>query len=150
MSHSVVLAGDNLMGNAHAQVPRLRIVIADDDPGLRSYLRTLLTDLGYVVVAEATDGREAVSLTRQLHPDLVLMDIKMPNMDGLEASRQIDLEGICPIVLLSAYSDRTLVQRACSLSAVQAYLVKPVTARDLEPAIELAVHRFQRLKRLQT
>jgi response regulator NasT len=109
-----------------------------------------LTDLGYVVVAEARDGQEAVSLARQLHPDLVLMDIKMPNMDGLEASRQIDRERICPIVLLSAYSDRTLVQRACSLSAVQAYLVKPATARDLEPVIELAVHRFQRLKRLQS
>ena len=128
----------------------LRIVIADDDPGLRSCLRDQLTELGYMVVAEATDGREAVSITRKLHPDLVLMDIKMPNMDGLEASRQIDLEGICPIVLLSAYSDRTLVQRACSLSAVQAYLVKPVTARDLEPVIELAVHRFRRLKGLQS
>ena len=127
----------------------LRIVIADDDPGLRSCLRTQLMDLGYAVVAEAKDGREAVSLARQLHPDLVLMDIKMPNVDGLEASRQIDLEGICPIVLLSAYSDRALVRKACSLSAVQAYLVKPVTARDLEPAIELAVHCFQRLKHLQ-
>ena len=133
-----------------SKVHGLRIVIADDDPGLRSYLSTLLTDLGYVVVAEARDGQEAVSITKQLRPDLVLMDIKMPNIDGLEASRQIDLEGNCPIVLLSAYSDRTLVRRACSLSAVQAYLVKPVTAPNLEPAVELAVHRFQRLKRLQS
>jgi AmiR/NasT family two-component response regulator len=132
-----------------AEAHSLRILIADDDPGPMSCLRMQLTDLGYVVVAEAKDVREAVFLARQLHPNLVLMDIKMPNVDGLEASRQIDEEGICPIVLLSAYSDRTLVDRACSLSAVQAYLVKPLAARDLEPAIELAVHRFQRFKRLQ-
>ena len=127
----------------------LRVLIADNDPGQTSRLRTLLTELGYTVVAEATDGREAISLARQLHPDLVLMDAKMPNVDGLEAGRQIDQEQICPIVLLTAHSDQALVRKACALSSILAYLVKPATARDLEPAIELAVHHFQRLKRLQ-
>jgi response regulator NasT len=106
-------------------------------------------ELGYRVVAEAAGGRETISLARQLHPDLVLMDVKTPNVDGLEAAKQIDRPRICPIVLLTAHSDRALVRRACSLSAILAYLVKPVTARDLEPAIELAVHHFQRIRELQ-
>jgi len=126
-----------------------RVVIAEHDPWLRSYLRTQLVDLGYVVVGAARDGQEAMSLARQVHPDLIVMDIEMPNLDGLEASRQIDLEGICPIILLGAYTDRAVVRKACSLLAVQGYLVKPVTARDVEPAVEVAIRRFQRLKHLQ-
>ena len=126
----------------------LRLLIADDDPLVAFCLRAQLTNLGHQVVAEAADGQEAVSLARQLHPDVILMDIKMPNMDGLEASKQIDQDGLCPIILLSAYSGADLVQRARSLS-VQAYLVKPVDERDLEPAIELAVDRFRQVRRLQ-
>jgi response regulator NasT len=105
--------------------------------------------LGYQVVAKAANGQKAVSLARQLRPDVMVMDIEMPHMDGLETRRQIDQEGLCPIILLSAYTEPELTQKVCSRSVVQAYLIKPVTARDLEPAIELAVHRFLRLKRLQ-
>jgi len=127
----------------------LRVLVADGDPLAMFSLRAQLSTLGYLVVAEAADGQEAVSLARQLCPDVVVMDIEMPNMDGLEASRHIDQEGLCPVVLLSEYSNAEWVREACSLSAVQAYLVKPVHDRHLEPVIELAFARFQQIERLE-
>lgn len=127
----------------------LRVLVADGNPLAMFSLRAQLSTLGYLVVAEAADGREAVSLARQLCPDVVVMDIELPNMDGLEASRHIDQEGLCPVVLLNEYSKVEWVREACSLSAVQAYLVKPVHERDLEPVIELALARFQQIERLE-
>jgi response regulator NasT len=120
----------------------LRILVADDDPQLRLCLCAQLAHLGHEVVGEAADGREAVRLAKQQRPDLVVMDCKMPNMDGLEASKQIGHETPCPIVLLCAHSDPQLVGEAGELP-IQAYLVKPVQEREIEPVIELARVRFQ-------
>jgi response regulator NasT len=128
---------------------RVRVLIADDDSLSRFSLRAQVSSLGHLVVAEATDGREAVSLARQLRPDLVLMDVEMPGMDGLAASEQIDREGMCPIILLSAYGEPESVRRACSLAAVQAYLVKPVGERDLLPAAVFALNRYWQTECLQ-
>ena len=127
----------------------LRVLVAAGNPLAMFSLRAQLSTLGYLVVAEAADGREAVSLARQLCPDVVVMDIELPNMDGLEASKHIDQEGLCPVVLLSENSNAEWVREACSLSAVQAYLIKPVHERDLEPAVELALARFQQIARLE-
>jgi AmiR/NasT family two-component response regulator len=126
----------------------LRILIVDDDPQLRFCLRAQLTNLGHQVIAEAADGEEAVRLARQQRPDLVVMDIRMPNVDGLEASQTIGQEAPCPIILLSAYSNPELVKEA-GLLPVQAYLVKPVQERELDPAIELAMARFQENQQLR-
>jgi len=128
----------------------IRVFIADDHSIVRSGIRRLLEDqVGIRIVGEAADGQEAVSLARQLLPDVVVMDVEMPNMDGLEASKYIDQEGLCSVILLSERGKTEWVQDACSLSAVQAYLVKPVNEENLEPAIELALDRFQRIKELQ-
>jgi response regulator NasT len=128
---------------------RLRVLVADDDPSERSCLRAQLSHLGHLVVAEARDGQEAVSFARQLRPDLVVMDVEMPGMDKLAASEQIDRERMCPIILLSAYGEPESVRRACCLSAVQSYLIKPVAEQDLGPVIELAVDRFRRARRIR-
>ncbi len=127
----------------------LRILVADDDQLAAFSLHAQLNNLGCQVVAETANGQDTVSLTRQLHPDLVVVDVNVPDADGLEAAEQIDRDGLCPIILVSAYSGQELVRKACSLPAVQAYLVKPVNEEDLEPAIELALDRFQRIKALQ-
>jgi response regulator NasT len=127
----------------------LRVLVADDDPAMRSRLRAQLIHLGHLVVAEARNGRQAVVLAGQLCPDLVVMDVEMPVMDGLAASERIDQEGICPIILLSAYGDPDSVRRACSVAAVQAYLVKPVDERDLLPAVVLALNRYWQMECLR-
>jgi AmiR/NasT family two-component response regulator len=126
----------------------LKILIADDDPQLRFCLRTKLLNLGHQVMAEAQDGQQVISLAQQLRPDLIIMDIRMPKIDGLEASRQIGQKCPCPIILLSAYSDPELVRRASALR-VQAYLIRPVREWELEPAIALAVARFREAKALE-
>jgi len=125
----------------------LRILIADDDPQLRLCLCAQLTHLGHEVVAQAADGREAVRLAKQQRPDLVVMDTRMPNMDGLEASKQIGQEAPCPIVLLCAHCDPQLVRETSELP-IQAHLVKPVQECEIGPAIELARIRFQENQRL--
>ena len=127
----------------------VRVLIADDDPAIRSSLRAQLSNLGHLIVAEAADGQEAVTFARQLRPDLVVMDVEMPGMDGLAASEQIDREGMCPIILLSACGEPESVRRACSLAAVQAYLVKPVDERDLLPAVALALNRYWQIESLR-
>ena len=126
-----------------------RVLIADSNPLTMSRLRVQLSILGYLVVAEAADAREAVSLARQLCPDVVVMNIDMHNMDGLEASKHIDQESMCPVVLLCECSKTEWIQEACSLLAVKAYLIKPVNEQNLEPAIELALARFQPFDRSQ-
>jgi two-component system, response regulator PdtaR len=127
---------------------RTRVIIADDESLIRMDLREMLTNLGYLVVGEVADGRSAVNQARELRPDVVIMDIKMPDMDGIEAATVLTEERIAPVVLLSAYSQRDLVQRAREAGVV-AYLVKPYREEELSPAIEVALARFAEFKDLQ-
>ncbi len=127
---------------------KTRIVIADDESLIRMDLREMLTNLGYLVVGEAGDGRSAINVARELKPDLVIMDIKMPDLDGIEAAKILTEERIAPIVLLSAYSQQDLVQRARE-AGVTAYLVKPIRESDLPPAIEIALARYQEFLEVQ-
>lgn len=127
---------------------RTRVIIADDESLIRMDLREMLTNLGYLVIGEVADGRSAVSQARALRPDVVIMDIKMPDMDGIEAAQILTEERIAPVVLLSAYSQRDLVQRAREAGVV-AYLVKPYREEELTPAIEVALARFAEFKDLE-
>lgn len=127
---------------------RTRIIVADDESVIRMDLREMLTNLGYLVVGEVADGRSAVNQARELRPDIVIMDIKMPDMDGIEAAQILTEERIAPVVLLSAYSQRDLVQRAREAGVI-AYLVKPYREEELAPAIEVALARFGEFQELQ-
>lgn len=127
---------------------RTRVIIADDESLIRMDLREMLTNLGYLVVGEVADGRSAVHQARELRPDVVVMDIKMPDMDGIEAAKLLTEERLAPVVLLSAYSQRDLVERAREAGVV-AYLVKPYREEELSPAIEVALARFAEFKDLQ-
>lgn len=120
---------------------QVRIVIADDESIIRMDLKALLEDMDFAVVGEAADGQKALELTRSLKPDVVIMDIKMPVMDGLDAAKIISEEKIAPVVLLTAYSQKDLVERA-KAAGVYAYLVKPFQESDLMPAIEIAIARY--------
>jgi AmiR/NasT family two-component response regulator len=126
---------------------RTRVIIADDESLIRMDLREMLTNQGYLVVGEVADGRSAVNQARELRPDIIIMDIKMPDMDGIEAAKILTEERISPVVLLSAYSQRDLVQRAREAGVV-AYLVKPYR-EELTPAIEVALARFEEFKELE-
>ena len=125
-----------------------RIVIADDEPLIRIDLRETLESMGYEVVGEAADGKHAVDLARTLRPDIVIMDIKMPEMDGIAALRILTEENIAPVLLLTAYGEGELVQQASDAGAV-AYLVKPFRQSDLQPQIEVALARFGELRTLR-
>jgi two-component system, response regulator PdtaR len=127
---------------------RTRVIIADDEALIRMDLREMLTNLGYLVVGEVADGRSAVNQARELRPDVVVMDIKMPDMDGIEAAQVLTEERIAPTVLLSAYGQRELVERAREAGVV-AYLVKPYREEELAPAIEVALARFREFQTLQ-
>ncbi len=127
---------------------RTRVIIADDESLIRMDLREMLTHLGYLVVGEVADGRSAINQARELRPDIVIMDIKMPDMDGIEAAKVLTEEHIAPVVLLSAYSQRELVDRARD-AGVTAYLVKPYREEDLAPAIEVALARFREFQELE-
>jgi response regulator NasT len=129
-------------------VERTRIIIADDESLIRMDLREMLTNLGYLVVGEVGDGRSAVNLARELRPDIVVMDIKMPDMDGIEAARILTEERVAPVLLLSAYSQQELVTRARE-AGVAGYLVKPFRESDLTPAIEVALSRFSEFRALE-
>ncbi len=120
---------------------RTRVVIADDESIVRTDLKEMLTGLGYLVVGDAGDGRSAVNLARELKPNVVLMDIKMPDMDGIEAAKILTEEHIAPVILLTAYGQSELVERA-KAAGVVGYLVKPFRESDLSPAIEIALARF--------
>ncbi len=126
----------------------LRILIADDDPLIRLDLGTMLKNLGHQVVGEAPDGAQALALARTLKPDVVILDVKMPEMDGIEAAGVIASEAVAPVLLLTAYSQTDLVQRARE-AGVFAYLVKPFKEADLLPAIGVAVARFQHFQELE-
>ena len=123
------------------------IVIAEDEAIIRLDLRELLEEEGYQVVGEAGRGDQAVELARSLRPDLVILDVKMPGMDGIEAARQITSEGVCAVLMLTAFSQREVVEQARDAGAV-AYLVKPFQKQDLVPAIELATARYAETKAL--
>lgn len=125
-----------------------RVVIADDDPIIRMDLREMLAGLNYVVAGEAADGKSAVNLARELRPELVIMDIRMPEMDGIEAARTLTQENIAPVLLLTAYSEPELVQRATQAGVI-GYLVKPFREAQLGPAIEVTLGRFREFQALQ-
>lgn len=126
---------------------KLNILIADDEALIRLDLREMLSDAGHHIVGEAADGAQAVRLARELKPDFIIMDVKMPNMDGLEAAAIIGEENLAPILLLTAYSQQDIVEKA-SKAGVSAYLVKPVREEQLFPAMEIAASRFNELQEL--
>lgn len=126
----------------------LRIVIADNESIIRMDLKEILEEAGHEVVGEATDGLKAIELTRKFKPDLVIMDIKMPEMDGITAAKAISSEKISPVLLLTAFSQKEIVDRAKD-SGVLAYLVKPVKESNLFPAIEIAISRFREIAQLE-
>ena len=132
---------------SHAHTGR-RVVIAEDEALIRLDLKEMLEEEGYVVVAEASDGEQAVALAEQHRPDLVVLDVKMPRLDGISAAERIAAARLAPVVILTAFSQRELVERARDAGAM-AYLVKPFTQADLVPAIEMAVSRFGELSMLE-
>ena len=127
---------------------KLRIVIADDEPIILLDLRQMLEELGMSVVGEASDGAQAVEKARTLKPDLAILDVKMPTMDGIEAARILHEERLAPVILLTAYSDAELIQRA-KQAGVYGYIVKPFKQADLTPAIEVALARYQEARELE-
>jgi AmiR/NasT family two-component response regulator len=129
--------------------PTLRVVVAEDEALIRLDLVEMLTESGYEVVGQAGDGETAIELTEKEKPDLVVMDVKMPKLDGISAAERIAKQRIAPVVILTAFSQRDLVERARDAGAM-AYLTKPFTIEDLMPAIELAVSRFQEIKQLDS
>jgi AmiR/NasT family two-component response regulator len=128
--------------------PAPRVVIAEDEALIRLDLAEMLAEEGYDVVGQAGDGEQAVELVTRLRPDLVVMDVKMPKLDGIAAAAQIAQQRIAPVVMLTAFSQRDLVERARQ-SGAMAYLVKPFTASDLVPAIEMARSRFAEITALE-
>jgi two-component system, response regulator PdtaR len=136
------------MRNAPASASPWRIIIADDESLIRLDLREMLNHLGYDVIAEAGDGRSALDLARKLQPDLVIMDIKMPDVDGITAAEELTRAKIAPVVLLTAYSDQVLVERAKEAGVV-GYVVKPFRETELMPVIELCLARFAEFRSLE-
>jgi len=130
-----------------APAPR-RVLIAEDEALIRMDLAEMLREEGYEVVGQAGDGQEAVDLAESLKPDLVIMDVKMPRRDGIDAASEIAAKRIAPIVILTAFSQRELVERARDAGAM-AYLVKPFSISDLIPAIEVAVSPFGEIAALE-
>jgi response regulator NasT len=127
----------------------VRVVIAEDEALIRLDLKEMLEEEGYAVVAEVGDGESAIERVTALRPDLAILDIKMPVLDGISAAEQIAAERLAPVVILTAFSQRELVERARDAGAM-AYLVKPFTKADLVPAVEMAVSRFAEIRALDT
>lgn len=127
---------------------RLRILAADDEPVMRDFFAKVLPHLGYEVVGLAADGLELVEQCRETNPDLVITDIVMPNLDGVEALKVVGREHPVPGIIVSAHHDDELVRRALH-EQVLAYLVKPITTEDLQPAITLAMQRFREFEALR-
>lgn len=124
-----------------------RVVVAEDETLIRLDLAEMLVEAGYDVVGQAGDGQQAVAMVRELRPDVVLMDVKMPVLDGISAAERIGAERLAPVVMLTAFSQRDLVERARD-AEVMAYVVKPFTRADLTPAIEVACSRWAQLSAL--
>jgi response regulator NasT len=132
-----------------AEAQPKRVLIAEDEALIRLDLREMLQEEGFAVVGEAADGEQAVEMAVELNPDLVICDVKMPKMDGITAAAQIADKRIAPVVILTAFSQRDLIERARDAGAM-AYLVKPFQKRDLLPAIEMATSRFAEIKALES
>ena len=133
---------------AAAAPARKRVLVAEDEAIIRLDLAEMLEEAGYDVVGQASDGEQAVALAASLRPDIVIMDVKMPVMDGISAAEQIGRERICPVVMLTAFSQTELVERARD-AGVMAYIVKPFTASDVTPALDIALSRWSELKTLE-
>ncbi len=125
-----------------------RVIIADDETIQRMNLKDVLTKQGYLVVGEAGDGLSAVNLAREIRPDLVIMDIRMPEMDGISAAETLTQEKIAPVLLLTAYSDMPLIERAKEAGVVN-YIVKPLQESQVAPAIEVALARYSEFRALE-
>jgi AmiR/NasT family two-component response regulator len=125
----------------------LRIAVADDEPRMCEFYRQVLNQLGHDVVCEAHSGQELVQQCRQSHPDLVLVDVKMPDLDGIEAAHQIWQDAPTAIILVSGHHEPELLDRA-GANHVLAYLIKPIKLQDLQPAITIAMHRFHEFQAL--
>ncbi len=133
---------------AGEQAPARTVVVAEDEALIRLDIVEILKDQGFDVVAETDNGKTAVELAQKHRPDLVLMDVKMPIMDGITAAEEIATEQIAPVVLLTAFSQKELVDRAVEAGAM-AYVVKPFTPNDLVPAIEVAMSRYDQIRALE-
>jgi response regulator NasT len=133
---------------SHVPPSTTRVVIAEDEALIRLDLKEMLEEEGYSVVGEAGDGQTAVELAREHRPDLVILDVKMPVLDGISAAEKIAEESIAPVLMLTAFSQRDLVERARDAGAM-AYLVKPFSKSDVVPAIEMAVSRFAEMRALE-
>jgi two-component system, response regulator PdtaR len=127
----------------------LKLVIADDEPIIRLDLKKTLENMGHLVIGEAGDGSKAIELARTLKPNIVILDIKMPEVDGIDAAKVITTEGIAPVLLLTAYSQKDLIDRAKD-AGVFAYLVKPFKEADLMPAIDIAISRYSEFMELES
>ena len=138
----------NVVDPSDEETRRPRVLVAEDEALIRMDLVELLEDEGYDVVGQAADGEQALALARELEPDLAVLDVKMPKMDGITAAERIAEERICPVVMLTAFSQRDLVEKAREAGAM-AYVVKPFDSSDVVPAIEIAIGRFQELRALE-
>ncbi|GAA1197252.1 response regulator [Brevibacterium paucivorans] len=136
---------ENASAESH---PVRRVVVAEDESVIRLDIVEMLREVGYDVVGEAADGESAIHLADELRPDLVVMDIKMPKMDGITAAEHIAKARIAPVVLLTAFSQKELVYRARDAGAM-AYVVKPFTSADLVPALEIALSRHAEITALE-
>jgi len=131
-----------------SDIPARRVLIAEDEALIRLDLKEMLEEEGYDVVGEADDGERAVALANQLRPDLVILDVKMPKLDGIAAAERIAGDRVAPVIILTAFSQRDLVERAREAGAM-AYLVKPFQKKDLLPTIEMAASRFAEIVALE-
>lgn len=127
---------------------KTRVIVAEDESLIRIDIVEMLRDHGFEVVGEAADGEKAVALAEELRPDIVVMDVKMPLLDGISAAEILTKRHIAPVVLLTAFSQRELVERAAEAGAL-AYVVKPFTPNDLIPAIDIALTRYQQITALE-
>ena len=128
--------------------PTRRVLVAEDEALIRLDLKEMLEEEGYAVVGEAADGEQAIEMAGRMRPDLVILDVKMPKLDGIAAAERIAGERVAPVVILTAFSQRDLVERAREAGAM-AYLVKPFQKKDLVPTIEMATSRFAEIVALE-